>query len=191
MKRALIVLVVLAMAVPAFAGQNPDARVFVTFAMDCPDPYVHYTAATSGLVNCYMLVDGFGDGGGMSTISLQWTTTGFGMAFAATYYLPGAQVIGGPDHVDGLWVIAGDECVYPNACGVVAVLNQPYFVSGAGTIVLSPNDTEGLLLVDCNVDVDEICVLANGGLGMEAPEGSCEASPVEDATWGSIKSLYR
>ena len=195
MKRVLIALMVLAMAVPAFAGQNPNARAFISFAPDCPDPYVHYTAATSGLVDCYLVVDCFGEDGAMRGISLKWTTSGFGMAFAPVFYLPGAQQVGGPDHVDERWVITGDDCVYPNECGIVVVLNQPYYVSGAGTITLGPNTVDGQMLVDCLFDADQFCVAGNGGLGMDPPPGDvdceCTPSPVEDATWGSIKSLYR
>ena len=196
MKRALIALMVLAVAVPAFAGQNPNVRAFISFAADCPDPYVHRTEAVGGVVDVYLVVDCFGEDGAMRGISLQWTTTGFGMAFSPTFYLPGAQQIGGPDHEDLMWSITGDECVYPNECGIVVVLNQPYFVSAPGTITLSPNAVDGQMVVDCLFGADQFCVLANGGLGMDPPAGDpdCEcdpASPVEDTTWGSIKSLYR
>jgi hypothetical protein len=192
MKSALIALMVLALAVPAFAGENPNVRAFVSFTGACPDPYVHYTATTSGLVDCYLVLDCLG--GGVRTVSLTWTTSGFGMAFAPTYLLPDAQVIGGPDNPADGWVIASPECTYENECGVVVVLNQPYFVSAAGTIELGANPVDGKMVVDCNFDADFFCVFQNGGLGMTAPAGDvdCEAaSPVEDATWGSIKSLYR
>jgi hypothetical protein len=195
MKRALIALMVLALAVPAFAGQNPDVRAFVTFVKDCPDPYVHRTDTVSGLVNIYLLLDCFGEDGGIRTVSLTWTTTGFGMAFAPTYYLVGAQVIGGPDNATDGWVIAAPNCTYPNECGVVPILNQPYFVMGPGTVTLGPNPVDGQMVVDCNFDFDLFCVLANGGVGMPAPEGDldceCPIVPVEDKSWGGIKALYR
>ena len=193
MKCVLISLMVLAMAVPAFAGENPNVRAFISFAPDCPDPYVHRTETLGGVVDIYVVLDCFGDGGGVRTLSCSFTTSGFGMAFAPTYFLPAAQVIGGPDHVDG-WVIASPECTYENECGVVVVLNQPYFVSGAGTVVLGPNPVDGQMVVDCNFDADLFCVLANGGLAMDGPAGDAGCIcivPVEDATWGSIKSLYR
>jgi hypothetical protein len=184
---------VLAMAVPAFAGQNPNIRAFISFAPTCPDPYVHRTEVCSGLVNCYFVLDNFGPDGGMRQVSMTWTTTGFGMAFAAVYNLPGAQVIGGPDNQTGVgWVVSGDSCVYPNECGIVVVLNQPYFVTGPGTITITPNPVDGTLVTDCDFDADFYCVLANGGLCMDPPAGDCPPpSPVEDSTWGSIKALYR
>lgn len=196
MKRiVLAALVIVLVTAPAMAGQNPDARAFISF-MDPPagaDPYDHDTDTIAGLVNIYLLVDAFGEGGGMRTISLKWTTSGFGMAFAATMYLPGAQQIGGPDHVDEMWVISGDACTLPNEFGWVVVLNQPYFVSAAGTVTLSENTADGKMLVDCNFAADQFCVLGNGGLGMAPPAGDdpCNGTPVEMATWGSIKALYR
>ena len=195
MKRVLIALAVLALAVPAFAGQNPNARAFISFAdpPECPDPYVHYTDVCSGVVNIYLVVDCFGEEGGMRTISLMWTTSGFGMAFSPVYYLPGAMAIGGPDDPTG-WVISGNECVYPNECGIVVVLQQPYFVNADGTITLGPNPVDGKMVVDCNFDADFFCVLANAGIGMTAPAGDtpcdCE-TPVEEQSWGAIKALYR
>ena len=197
MKFALIALMVLAMSVPAFAGQNPDIRAFISFDPDCvTGPYVHRTEVTSGLVDCYIVFDCFGPDGGMRQFSTTFTTTGFGMAFAMVHFLPGAQVIGAPDNqVLGL-VVSGDDCVYPNECGIVVALNQPYFVQAPGTITLTPNPIDGALVTDCLFAADFYCVLANGGLGMDPPPGDdpcdCEPpSPVEDSTWGSIKSLYR
>lgn len=189
----LAALVVVLVAASAMAGQNPNARAFISFAPDCPDPYVHRTETISGLVDVYLLVDAFGPDGSMRGISLKWTTTGFGMAFSPTFFLPNAQQIGGPDHVDELWVVTGDACVSPNECGVVVVLNQPYYVSAAGTVTLDGNTTDGKMLVDCNFDADQFCVLANGGLGMDPPPGDdpCDGTPVEKATWGAIKALYR
>jgi hypothetical protein len=193
MKRALIALMVLALAVPAFAGQNPNIRAFISFDTSCdPGPYIHRTDVCTGFVDSYFVLDNFGPDGGMRQVSMTWTTSGFGMAFAAVYYLPGAQAIGGPDNVEDGWVISGNDCVYPNECGIVVVLKQTYFVNGPGTITITPNPVDGTLVTDCLFDADFYCVLANGGLCMDPPAGDCPPpSPVEDSTWGSIKALYR
>jgi hypothetical protein len=50
-------------------------------------------------------------------------------------------------------------------------------------------------VVDCTQpygEVDFYCVLAHGTIGAgTCPDGDCEIVPVEDATWGGIKALYR
>jgi hypothetical protein len=50
-------------------------------------------------------------------------------------------------------------------------------------------------VVDCTLPnglVDFYCVLENGTIGAaDCLEGDCDIVPVEDATWGGIKALYR
>jgi hypothetical protein len=51
-------------------------------------------------------------------------------------------------------------------------------------------------VMDCPVpgEVDYYCVWMHGGVGKDALEGDEECFPVvpvEDATWGSVKALYR
>ncbi|MFH1502763.1 MAG: hypothetical protein ABIG03_06920 [Candidatus Eisenbacteria bacterium] len=172
MRTFVIVLMVLAVAAGALAGQNPNIRAFVSFDASCDTgPYVHEVSLTSGILNSYLILDCFSVSGGMRQVSLTWTTTWFGIPLAPTYYLPGAQAIGGPDDQAVGWVISGNECVYPNECGIVVVLLQPYFVVGPGTITLSPNPIDGTLVTDCNFAADYYCIAANGGIGMTPPPG--------------------
>jgi hypothetical protein len=49
-------------------------------------------------------------------------------------------------------------------------------------------------VVDCSDpgEVDYYCVYMNGSIGEAvAPAGDCPGTPVEPATWGSIKAMYR
>jgi len=196
MKYLVAVVMVAVLAVPAFAGENPNARMFVSFDPDCvTGPYVHRTETTDGLVDCYLVVDCLGVA--VRSVSLYWQTSGFGMAFAADYtvFHPTAQSpVGGPDNAAQGWLIAAPDAVVPNECDIVVIVKQPYFVSGAGTITILPSPVDGKQIVDSNFDEDFYCVLANGGLGQDPPPGDdpCECdTPVEPESWGSIKALYR
>ena len=146
-----------------------------------------------GVQDCYLVLDGFGEGGGVWVLVFSWTTSGFGTALAPTYYWAGWKLIGGPDDPGG-WVIAvpgGYDCEYPNECGIMVVVNQPYFVQSPGTITLGPHPVDGQMVLDCNWDTDLFCVLASGGIGMVAPDGDCQTVPVEPSSWSTIKSMYR
>lgn len=195
--KGVLAVAVLALAVPAFAGQNPQVRAFVSFAPDCPDPYVHRVdpAYYPGQVDVYLMLDCFGEGGGVRSVWFSWTTSEFGLALATTYLLPEATYVGGPDQAS-VWVVESLRCTRPNECGVVAVLKQPYFATDPGTVVLGPHPIEGQVVVGCDSDPDLFCVLANGGIGVDPPPGDedclCEPpSPLEPSAWSSIKALYR
>ena len=190
----LVALVVLLVAAPAMAGQNPNARVFMSFAPDCPDPYVHTMAfGAAGIYDSYVMVDCFGEGGGIRTLAFSMTTSGL-MAFASDYTVfdATAQGTGGPD-TDG-WLVGASVCVYPNECGVVTVVKQPFFMSGTGTMALGGSLVDGKMIVDCNFAADVFCVLSNGAIGDTPPAGDLDCIcdvPVEEQSWGSIKALYR
>ena len=199
MKRVLIALMVLALAVPAIAGQNPRARAFISFDPSCETgPYVHQTtAAMMDLVDCYLVVDCLD--GGVRSVSLYWMTDAFGMAFAADYtvFHPEAVgLVGGPDNAAQGWLIVAPDCVYPNECGIVVIVKQPYFLQApTGNIDILPSPVDGKMVVDCNFDADVYCVLSNGGINIAPnpgdPDCDCAPTAIEDATWGSIKALYQ
>ena len=49
-------------------------------------------------------------------------------------------------------------------------------------------------VVDCSDpgEIDEYCVYMNGSIGgASLPQGDCDGTPVQAASWGAIKSLYR
>ena len=93
-----------------------------------------------------------------------------GMSLASTTCRPGpVEVVG---YLNLFPIGVGDACVH--------ILDDPDFPRW---------------VVDCTLPnglVDYYCVLSNGTIGADdCPEGDCGASPVEDATWGGIKALYR
>jgi hypothetical protein len=194
---------VLALAVPAFGGVNPNVRAFYTFDQA---GYVHSDpdAPTSTVVNGYLCFDclgDYGDGGGLTGVSLvlDFVAGGF-VAGAAdvTVFHPNAQtVIGGPDNVASGWVIASPECVVPGPEGIICVAMVPWFYTGpAGDILILANPVDGKATVDCNNDLDFFCVLSHGAIGQEVgtpgdEDCDCQPDPVEDSTWGAIKSMYR
>ncbi|MBD3348673.1 MAG: hypothetical protein GF400_05710 [Candidatus Eisenbacteria bacterium] len=201
--KVLIALMVLALAVPAFAGENPNVRAFVT--MD-PADYVHTAMPASGdIVNTYLCFDCFGDpavegDGGLTGVSLvlDFLCGGFTAGSAdVTIFHPNAQtVVGGPDDVDNGWVIAAPECVVPGPSDIICVGMIPWYYLGPGEIQILPSPADGKATVDCNNDLDFFCVLSHGALGVDVttpgdPDCDCPVSPVEDSTWGAIKSLYR
>ncbi len=202
--KVLIALMVLALAVPAFAGENPSVRAFVT--MD-PDGYVFADpAAVSGAVSdVYLCFDCFGDpdivgDGGLTGVSLvlDFLCGGFtaGPQDLTIFHPTAATVVGGPDDLVSGWVIAAAECVVPNALDIICVAKIPWYYLGAGEILILPSPTDGKATVDCNNDLDFFCVLSHGALGQDVVTAGdldcdCLVSPVESSTWGTIKSLYR
>jgi hypothetical protein len=189
----LVALAVLLAVAPATAGQNPNAVAFVSFDPSCETgPYVHTTPFTAaGIYDSYVCVDGFGSSGGIRTLAFSMTTSGLSpMLPDYTVFDATAQGTGGPDA--SFWLIGAQVCVYPNACGIVTVVKQQFFVMSPGTISLGGSPVDGKMVVDCNFDADQFCVMSNGGIGAEPPAGDedCD-TPVELQSWGSIKALYR
>jgi hypothetical protein len=199
-KRVLVALMFVALvAVPAFAGTNPHVRAFITF-----DPVGHvYSSmpAVGTIVNFYLAFDCYGQGGGLTGVSLVLDIQAGGFVAGAadyTVFHPAAQcVIGGPDVLTG-WVIAAPECVHPPVSGIITVAKVPfYYLSPAGNLVILPSPVDGKATVDCNNDLDFFCVLSNGAIGMlpTVPgDPNCVCAPpsaVDDASWGTIKALYR
>jgi hypothetical protein len=218
MRRALVILAILAFAVPAFAGLNPGIRAFISFRPNCPtitypaDPYV-FTTAWAGEKNytAYFMLDCFGNTFvppdpallGARTVSFKWLATAtdpsFPLeAFAPVYYPPGTQAIGGPDQSQ--WVIAWPDCYLATLCSngtkIMKVFQLKYYAYNPYYIDILPNAVDGKMVVDCLFGADQFCVLSNGGVGVtpHAADPNClcpTPSAVENATWGSIKSLYR
>jgi hypothetical protein len=211
MRRLLVALVILAFAVPAFAGLNPGVRAFISMtAPAVTNPYVHQVAYTGEKTyNTYFLIDCLGNTLpppdpallGARTVSFKWVTTPSDPAYppdvmAALYYPVGSQVIGGPDQPIG-WVIAWPDCMAPTAAGFIRVLRQGYYCYNPLNIDILPNTTDGKMVVDCLFGADQFCVLSNGGIGVAPNPGDpgCTCPPpgsaVESTSWGNIKALYR
>jgi len=204
MKTILSTLLVLALAVTAFAGTNPNIHAYLTVNATgeavnyiCPTPYTQFSA--------YVCLDNLGVGGGVRGMALKLDRT-FGAFVTGSANLLGGLTIGAPE-VD--WsIVAGENCAMPNGAGIVLAGRVDYLYTGTpGTLILNGHPQLLNKTLDCFNAADWFCVhitdpqmphpTISGNLGVcvPAPEPvvyACEqASPVEDSTWGTIKSLYR
>jgi hypothetical protein len=191
--RYALVLAVVALAVgSAFAVQNPDIRIYLD--ADPPnmvsrvDPLPNDTFTVSAVLDCH------GDGGGSRGTAFKLIRTFTGFKLGQTAMMGGLDF--GDAENDGWTVAAGADCVYPDANDIVVVGEIQYlYLGGPGTLTLTPHPGTGRETLDCNfADDDHYCIAGHLGVNADAPapeEGCVCDDPVDDATWGSIKALYR
>ena len=192
MKSILAFLLVALLVTPVFAGENPGVRLFMT--ADSED-YVDYidVPGTTQPVPFYLVADCLETGA--TAVAMTLTNTVPGWQGGAFTYLPGALTIGGVNDPAG-FSLAWADCEYPDPItGFLVIGTFPWCCTGPGTWVITPHPTETRKLTDCDKVADQYCVYQNVGVGVTAPAGDegceCEVSPVEDSTWGTIKSLYK
>jgi len=181
MKSLLVIALVLAVAVPAFAGDNPAVRLYVDFD---PGNYVHradpamYTA-----FDAYFMLDTFV---GIAAVSFKVGVTP-GMSSPGSYeaLLPGGMSIGA---FEVGTTVGSTECVTtaPVAVGV----GHYFYLNVPGDIEILDHPDFPRWVVDCNDGVDSYCVFINGGVCKDPLPGDCGV-PVEASSWGGIKALYR
>lgn len=191
MRRLLMVLMIAAFAIPAFADQNPFIRLYVDFE---PPVGVHRVDDPVGPFTAYLVLDCFGGDGGIRAVSLLIERT-FGGYNVGSANLLGGQALGGPEDPAG-WALTAFDCVMPDQNGMVLAASVDYLYTGpAGYIKILGHPVDGKMTVDCDFLVDMYCVYMNGGVNADPPEGDpdcdCPPSPVEDSSWGTIKALYR
>jgi hypothetical protein len=184
-------MVVLVAVGAAYAGENPDVRVFLT--SDCDEIVDQIDVPSGAPFNYYLAADCLNTGLRAVAVTVTIDIPGF-PAGTPTYLLPGTNAIGNPGEVGG-WAMAWASCEYPDPLtDILCIVQVPYFATGAGTITLSAHPSDGQLTIDCEFAEDVYCIANNFGVGMEPPAGdddcTCE-SPVEAGSWGQIKALYR
>ena len=181
MRTILALLMVVALCVPAFAGGNPDVQCYVSFDQTGAGDVVHNYDMTMyvgfNAYFCFTELDS-----GITTVVFRINNPQVECAglFASQSFTNLMDIIIG-DPYTGMSlastacrpgpVVVGDCCVN--------ILDDPDFPRW---------------VVDCEdpPEADFYCVLENGTIGLgDCPEGDCEINPVEDATWGGIKALYR
>ena len=214
MKYVLIAFAVVAMCAPAFAqGLNPTAKMFV-HVTDGTTPVLPtdnltvvntFSPTAFTTVRAYIGVTDF-----TNLSSLVFRLTDVLVSFPGvvgtqsfTNLLPGNLAIGNV-FGNGLGN-ASDGISLATECAtgpfVLAGYVEYFYLGGDFTIEILDHentqyDWEGWI-VDCQEpgQVDMWCVWLNGAIGAATPppgDAECEANtPVEDATWGSIKALYR
>ena len=198
--RILVALVVVGLlAMPALAGQNPDIRLFITFTEGQYDNYIEAPAQYQNIYTCADCLSRT-EGEGLWGVAWMFERTFGGTHLATTNLLNGTITpIGNPD--TGVAVASGGLCINsdPPGTGIVCLASHLYLYTTPGTVSLVGHPTDGNVAADCDNVLDEWCVYQNGalGAGQVPPDGDpdcqeCpEPNPVEDATWGTIKAMYR
>jgi hypothetical protein len=205
MKRAVVLLVVLALcAAPALAGQNPDIALYLYSTNTGVGGTNHAVLAGVGYV--YVCLDTFGPGGGMQGANFRIQEVGPAVLATTNLFAGvGGLTLGTVNVAPGVSMTTG-PVAYPSANGVVVLASLLYAGAGPGSITLMsygnpPNVPLNRNVSDANFQYDQWCVHSlvrpglSGNWGWDPtvpPDGDCQPiSPVEDATWGSIKALYR
>ncbi len=187
MKRMLLTALILAVAIPAFAGGNPYITAYVSFDGGVEVPRVDPQPYEAGTVYiCLKDVDG-----GFTTVSLA-TELDAGVSAPASWasLLPGGLAIG--DWTTGITLSSTDCMVGDFVCIAEGSL---FYLGAPGEVRIVDHPDYPRWVVDCNDEVDLYCLGNNGGILVDAVETGEECgepvSPVEESTWGGIKALYR
>jgi len=185
MKRLLIAGAVMLVATMAFAGGNPNVVGYIDFD---PPNRVHevmpapYTTALAyicfgeldmGLAGCSFMIN-----------NVEVDCPGVFAPPSFTNVLPGDLAIG--NYLTGI-TLASTECMTdPDVCVGYVTL---FYLGGSCCIELLDHPDYPRWVLDCNdpAQIDFYQLIAHGSVG----GGLCpDISPVEDATWGSIKAMY-
>ena len=196
MKQLLAVCLVLVFAVTAFAGDNPQVNAYISFdpagdpAQNVIQPAVYVTVDAYVVLGCIE--------GGMTTVSFLLNDAmlecpGVIATQAFVNLLPGGLAIGNA-FVGGI-TIASTECMLTDP--VVVGYGSYFYMGGDCCIQILDHVDYPRWVVDCNDPglVDFYCIAGHGTIGAATCPGvedcPCGGVPVEDATWGGIKALYR
>ena len=200
MRMILAFLMVAALCVPAFAGGNPDVQLYISFDQSGLGGETHtFTTAPYVYFGAYLCVKELGEG--FTSVSFAITdvnslfppgtfqfaptftptpgmfNTSVGDAFTGITLASGTCITGDP-------VVIGSMAFLPTAVidFCLEIKNYPAFPRW---------------VTDCaepDALIDFYCVLSHGTVGVPVPpcpDPDCPTSPLEDATWGNIKALYR
>jgi hypothetical protein len=196
MRNLLAILTVVALAVTATAGMNPQVNAYISFD-PAGDPLVNAVApAPYTTVSAYVTLGCVE--GGMTTISFLINNVmaqcpGVMATQAFVNLLPGDLAIG--NAFTGGITLASTECMAMDPVVVGRV--DCFYLGGACCIQILDHADYPRWVVDCQDPgvVDYYCLAGHGSVGgAVCPDGEvcpCGGVPVEDTTWGGIKALYR
>jgi hypothetical protein len=195
MKNLLAILVIAALATTAMAGDNPQVYAYISFDPAGAEDVNAVMPAQYTTVNAYVCL---GCVNGMTTLSFRLNNAlaecpGVMATEQFTNLLPGNLGIGDAFTAPGL-TVASTECMTMDP--VIVGYASYFYLGGACCIQIVDHADYPRWVVDCNEPglVDFYCLKGHGSVGgAVCPSGEdCPCgSPVEDATWGGIKSLYR
>ena len=191
MKRLLIVGAIMLVACSAFAGGNPNVKGYITFdpagmvheAMPAPyttiNAYICFTDLDMGLTSASFRVT-----------DVAAVCPGVFSPPSFVNLLPGDLAIG--NVFTGITVASTGCEAPPTVC--VGYVSLFYLLEGSCCVELLDHPEYPRWVTDCNdpAEVDYYCIIAHGSVaGAVCPDGDCDQNPVENETWGGIKSLYR
>ncbi len=183
----------IALVVPVSGGENPHVRAYLDFD---PPNYVH--AAELELYSTtylYLCLDNAEQG----VSSLSFRLSDFTEEYPGVFAPPGWGEVLWPSDLPTCGPFMG-MTISPHECQLGVPENPAYrlslfYLGGSCCIQLLDHDDWPRWVVDCGEpygEVDLYCVLAHASVGgAECPEGDCVPVPVENATWATIKGLYR
>jgi hypothetical protein len=193
MRTLIVIAVVVAFALSATAGSNPDCQVCIDFsgtANSWADVQSRVDPVLYEPFDAYISIYGINAFGGICFTG--YVTPGVSIATGFTSLLPGGGIVAGS--WDTGVVMASSEC-HTEPFLYVGKLSLVY--NGTpGDIMILDHPEYPRWVMDCPApgNVDFYCVWMHAGVGKNALEGDEECFPVvpvEDVTWGSVKALYR
>jgi len=185
MRNTLVVLMIAAMAVTAFAGGNPDVKGYISFDPASrvhavtPDPYT--------TVNAYVCFGDLEMGLTSASFKLNDVTVDCPGVFAPPSFTNLLDLAIG-NYLTGITVTSTTCLPGPDvAVGYVSL----FYLGGACCIELQEHPDYPLWITDCNspAQVDYYFYIADGSVG--GADCYLFVNPVEESSWGSIKALYK
>ena len=173
---------------PLIAAGNPIIGEQVYIDFDPPNLTHSVYPAPFEEVEAYVVVDlvnGYTED--FSSIYFRLATTP-GTADLPTFtnLVPGAIVEG--DWFSGISITT--DCV--SAVPPLPIGKLSFIYNAIpGDVKIEEHPEHPNLIINCSEEWNVFCVRMHGGVAKEAIEGDCFGSPVEDASWGAIKGLYR
>lgn len=202
MRHTAIAVLILTLALPAVAGQNPDVGIYLYSTSTGVGGTNHKPSPLpGGSTSVYVCFDHFGPGGGFRGARWSYLDVPGPEYFFTQNLYDGVGGVTWGDPRDPGGITMTTPTVYPDANGVVVLARARYetpeeLVRG-GKITLIP----GGVVMDASGSSDWWCVHTTWNDGLSgnwywddgaADEGDCGGvTPVESSSWGSIKVLYK
>ena len=192
MKYIGIAILTLALSVSAFAAGNPSVQCYVSFDQTGAGAAIHEYAMTQYVgFNAYFVFHELDMGLTVVSFMINNPQVEYPGLFASQSFTNLLDLMAG-DPYTGM-SLASTTC-RPAPLVVVGYLNLFPTAVGPCCVEILDDPNFPRWVVDCtlpNGEVDFYCVLQNGSIGgADCVGGDCW-NPVEDATWGGIKALYR